>query len=201
MNTLNFAGTNSVPAAYAVSTTGVDTSALGANPLFRFDGLVTPFGMAPPDFVADSVATPTATDQILTVEWSGNGTTTPFITKDTNGLVVNITGGSLGATHTVQTGLLSVPNAATTIDLTSPAVNPVIVADTSLTAQFAVGNPVSTASPATGIAVFNSYSSFLTQLNTVLNGTNTIQKLVAVGRYDTSTNTFTAYRIDMLQLP
>jgi hypothetical protein len=199
--TLNFAGTNSVAGAYIVSTTGLDTSSLAASPVFRFDGLVTPFGMAPPDFVADSVATQTATDQVLTVEWSGNGTTTPFITKDANGLVVNITGGSLGATHTVQTGLLSVPNPATTIDLTNPAVNPVIVADPTLTAQFAVGNPVSTASPATGVAVFNSYSSFLTDLGTVLNGTNTIQKLVAVGKYNTATNTFTAYRINMLQLP
>ncbi|MBS0420890.1 MAG: hypothetical protein JSR66_24480 [Proteobacteria bacterium] len=197
--TLNFTGTNSVPAAYTVSTTGLNTSTLAANPVFRFDGLVAPFGMAPPDFIADSVATPTATDQVLTVEWSGNGTATPFITKDANGLVVNITGGSLGATHTVQTGLLSVPNASTTIDLTSPAVNPVIVADPTLTAQFSVGNPASTASPATGIALFNSYSSFLTQLNTVLNGTNTILKLVAVGKYDTATNTFTAHSINMVQ--
>jgi len=197
--TLDFTGTNSVPAAYTVSTTGVDTSALAANPVFRFDGLVSPFGMAPPDFVADSVATATATDQILTVEWSGSGTTTPFITKDANGLVVNISGGSLGATHAVQTGLLSVANPATTIDLTNPVVNPVIVADPSLTAQFSVGNPVSTAS--TGIAVFHDYNSFLTALNTALNGTNTIAKLVAVGKYDPATGQFTAYRINLLQLP
>jgi hypothetical protein len=195
--TLDFTGTNSVPSAYTVSTTGLDTSALAASPVFRFDGLVTPFGLAPPDFLADSVAT--ATDQVLTVEWSGNGTTTPFMTKDANGLVVNISGGSLGATHTVQTALLSVSNPATTIDLTSPLVNPIIVADPSLTAQFAVGNPVSTAS--TGIAEFHDYNSFLTALNTVLNGTNTIVKLVAVGKYDAATNTFTAYRINMVQLP
>ena len=199
MSELNFAGTNSIPSAYTVSTTGLDTSALAANPVFRFEGLVTPFGMAPPDFVADNVATATATDQVLTVEWSGSGTTTPFITKDANGLVVNISGGSLGATHTVQTGLLFVSDPATTIDLTSPMVNPVIVADPSLTAQFAVGNPVSTAS--TGIAVFHDYNSFLTDLGTVLNGTNTIAKLVAVGKYNTATNTFTAYRINMVQLP
>jgi hypothetical protein len=38
-------------------------------------------------------------------------------------------------------------------------------------------------------------------LGTVLNGTNTIRKLVAVGKYNQTTNKFTAYRIDMLQLP
>jgi len=59
------------------------------------------------------------------------------------------------------------------------------------------GNPAST----TGINVFHSFDAYLTQLNTVLNGTNTILKLVAVGHWNSDTNTFTAYRIDILQLP
>jgi hypothetical protein len=200
---LTFTGTGSAtgadadPTAYAIDTTGVGTSALAATSLFRFDGLVTAFGAAPPDFIATSVTAGSATDQVLTVEWTGNGTTTPFVTKDSNGLVVNISGGSLGATHLVQTGPLTLEDPATTIDLTSPQVNPLIVADPTLTSQFAVGNPTST----TGLAMFHDYASFLTDLNTVLNGTNTIQKVVAVGRYNQTTNTFTAYRIDMVQFP
>lgn len=200
---LAFTGTGSAtgadadPTAYAIDTTGVDTSAIVAGSVFRFDGLVTPFGAAPPDFTATSVTAGSATDQIMTVEWSGNGTATPFVSKDSNGLVVSISGGSLGATHLVQTGPLTIADPSTTIDLTSPQVNPIIVADPTLTSQFAVGNPVST----TGLAMFHDYTSFLTDLNTVLNGTNTIQKLVAVGRYNQTTNTFTAYRIDMIQLP
>jgi hypothetical protein len=110
---------------------------------------------------------------------------------------VNIAGGSLGTTHLVQTGPLTVQSAINTIDLTSPQVNPIIVADLTLTSQFTIGNPTST----TGLAVFHDYTSFLTDLNTVLNGTNTIQKLVAVGKYNQTSNTFTAYRIDMIQLP
>jgi hypothetical protein len=198
---LTFTGTgsaiDSTAAAYAIDTTGVDTSTLGLNQFFRFDGLVTPFGTAPPAFTASSVTAASATDQILTVEWIVAGTATPFVTKDANGLVVNIAGGSLGTTHTVQTGPLYVQNTTTTIDLTSPQVNPIIVADPTLTSQFTVGNPTST----TGLAVFHDYTSFLSDLNTVLNGTNTIQKLVAVGKYNQATNTFTAYRIDMVQLP
>jgi hypothetical protein len=199
---LTFTGTGSAtgadadPTAYAINTTGIDTSALAADSLFRFDGLVTSFGAAPPDFTASSVTAGSATDQILTVEWTGSGTTTPFVTKDANGLVVNIAGGSLGS-HYVQTGPLTIYNSFTGIDLTSPQVNPIIVADPTLTSQFTIGNPTST----TGLAGFHDYTSFLTDLNTVLNGTNTIQKLVAVGKYDQTTNTFTAYRIDMVQLP
>jgi hypothetical protein len=203
---LTFTGTGSAtgadadPTAYAINTTGIDTSVIAANSLFRFDGLVTPFGTAPPDFTATSVTAGSATDQVLTVEWTTAGTTTPFVTKDANGLVVNIAGGSLGATHLVQTGPLSVQSVQfpiNTIDLTSPQVNPIIVADPTLTSQFAIGNPTST----TGLAVFHDYTSFLADLNTVLNGANTIQKLVAVGKYNQATNTFTAYRIDMVQLP
>jgi hypothetical protein len=199
--TLNFTGTNSTPAAYTVGTGALDTSGLAANPIFRFDGLVTPFGMAPPDFIADSVATP-ATDQVMTVQWTG-GTTSPFISKDANGLVVNITGATGGfvSAPVVQTGPLYIPDANpdahTTFDLSANAVNPTIVADPALHSQFTIGNPAST----TGLAVYHDYSSFLTALGTVLNGTNTVPTLVAVGHYDATSNKFTAYRIDMVQLP
>jgi hypothetical protein len=194
--TLTFTGTNSVPAAYTVSTSGIDTSSLGASPLFRFDGLVAPFGMAPPDFVADSVASAAVEDQVLTVQWNGTGTTAPFISKDANGLVVNITGGGgLAATPVVQSGPLYLTSTATTTNLSG--VNPTIVADPALHGQFTIGNPTST----TGLAVYHDYSSFVTALGTVLNGTNTVLTVVAVGHYNATTNTFTAYRIDMVQLP
>lgn len=196
--TLSFTGTNSVPSAYTVGTGALDTSGLAANPVFRFDGLVAPFGMAPPDFVADSVATATATDQVMTVQWTG-GTASPLISKDANGLVVNITGATGGfvSAPVVQTGPLYVQDARTTFDLAANAVNPTIVADPALHSQFTIGNPAST----TGLAVYHDYSSFLTALGTVLNGTNTVLTLVAVGHYDATSNKFTAYRIDMVQLP
>ena len=196
--TLNFSGTNSVPTAYTVGTGALNTSGLAANPVFRFDGLVTPFGMAPPDFVADSVATATATDQVMTVQWTG-GTASPLISKDANGLVVNITGATGGfvSAPVVQTGPLYVQDARTTFDLSANAVNPTIVADPALHSQFTIGNPTS----ATGLAVYHDYSGFLTALGTVLNGTNTVLTLVAVGRYDATSNQFTAYRIDMVQSP
>jgi hypothetical protein len=194
--TLDFTGTNSVRTAYTVGTGAIDTSSLSANPLFRFDGLVTPFGMAPPDFVADSVASAAVEDQVLTIQWSGTGTTAPFISKDANGLVVNITGGGgLANTPVVQSGPLYLNSTATTTNLSG--VNPTIVADPSLHSQFTIGNPTST----TGLAVYHDYGSFVTALGTVLNGTNTVLTLVAVGHYNATTNTFTAYRIDMVQLP
>ena len=97
----------------------------------------------------------------------------------------------------VQTGPLYVQDARTTFDLSANAVNPTIVADPALHSQFTIGNPTSP----TGLAVYHDYNSFLGALGTVLNGTNAVLTLVAVGHYDTTSNQFTAYRIDMVQLP
>jgi len=198
-STLTFSGTNSDPTAYTISSAGLDTSALTAGSLFRFNGLITPFGMAPPDFVADSVTPGSATDQVMTVQWvgGGSGTTTPFVSKDANGLVVNISGGGLRSAPLVQTGPLYGGLPLGYINLATLPTNPTIVVDPALYAQFTIGNPTST----TGLSVYHDYNSFLTALGTVLNGTNTILTLVAVGHYNPTTNVFSAYRIDMVQLP
>ncbi len=181
-------GADADPTAYAINTGSVDVSAQPAGTLLRFDGLVSPFGTAPPDFNASAVTAGSATDQVLSIQWTGTGTTAPFLSTGSSGLVVNIGNAALGTTHHIQTG-------PSFIDLKNPAINPTIVPDPSITGQFAIGNPVTS----TGIAMFNSFSSYLTQLGTSLNGTNTILKLVAVGKWDAASNTFTAYRINMVQ--
>lgn len=194
--TLTFTGTNSDPTAYSVSTGAIDTSAVATGSLFSFAGLVTPFGMAPPDFIADSVTAGPATDQVMTIEWT-SGTATPFSSVDaTNGITVNVAAGFVAAAR-VQTGPVYINTTTNTVDLTGPLTNPVISPDPALQGQFTIGNPTST----TGLAVFHDFSSFASAVNTVLNGTNTILTLVAVGKYDAVTGHFTAHRIDLVQLP
>ena len=73
------------------------------------------------------------------------------------------------------------------------------VALTPATAASCLTGAASAATPA--INVFQTFAAYLTQLNTVINGTNTVQKLVAVGHWSPANNTFTAYRIDIVQLP
>ena len=194
---MTFTGTNSDPSAYALSTAGLDTTGLTSGGLFRFTGLVTPFGMAPPDFVADSVTPASATDQIMTVQWTGSGVTFPFVSKDTNGLVVSILGNSALLSSLVQTGPLYTNVAQGAVNLGSLPTNVTIVPDPALHLQYSIGNSTST----TGLAVYHDYSSFLTALGTVLNGVNSVPTLVAVGHYNATSNVFTAYRIDMVQLP
>jgi hypothetical protein len=189
--------TDAAPGAYEVATGAVDVSAITLNTLFRFDGTVTSFGAAPPAFNATAATPDSQTEQVLTVDWTSAGTTGPFLTATSAGLALNLA--NLGSSHHVQRGPLYVQTTANTIDLTNPMVIPTIVADPNLNikGQFTIGNPAST----TGLLVFHSYDTYLTQVLATLNGVNKIQKLVAVGKYDATSNVFTADRIDMVQLP
>ena len=190
----NFTGTgqgsamDANPATYAVNTApaAADESATLANTLLRVDGFVSPFGSAPPDFNAATVTPGSATRQILVVDWINGGTTAPFLSSGTAGLVVNIGNSNLGTSHAVLTG-------PTSLDLTNPAVNVTIVPDGTVADQLAIG------SPAAGISVYKSFADFLTGLGSTLNGTNAVQKLVAVGHFDQPSGTFTASRINLVR--
>jgi len=193
---LTFTGTGSATdssaAAYKINTGTVDLTAdAGTTTPWRFDGTVNPFGSAPPDFTATAATAGTSTDQVLEIDWGSSGTTSPFSAYSSAGLVVAIDSTSLGTAHVIRTG-------PTSIDLKNPDVIPTIVQDTSQTGQYSIGNPVSTT---TGITVFHSFDALVGHLGGVLNNTNTVQKLVAVGHWNSTNNTFTAYRIDIVQLP
>src|SRR5437016_5962828 len=97
---LNFAGTGTPmadPAAYAVNTGTLDESGVAAaHPLLQVDGIVSPFGAAPPDFHATAIALGTATEQRLVVEWVNGGAPSPFISASSTGLVVDLNNANLG---------------------------------------------------------------------------------------------------------
>ena len=198
---LTFTGTGSAtdanPTAYAVNTGSLDLSALTASSLVRFDGNVTPFGSAPPDFSALAVTADSATDQVLIVDWTGNGTTAPFASSGSSGLVVNLSNASLGPSHQILIGPTTIVLPPGGGNITIVPDNTIVGPDGQVTGNFAIGNPTST----TDVSVFQSFGDYLTQIGTVLNGTNTIEKLVAVGHYDQASATFTASRINMMQIP
>jgi hypothetical protein len=199
LSALTFTGTGATtgedadPTAYTINTGTVDLTGADTTVPWRFDGLVAPFGSAAPgsspDFTATAVTAGSATEQVLEIEWAGSGTAYPFQSVTSSGLLVNIASTSLG---TVFMG------PATPVDLKGLGVSPTIVADGTLTGQFSTGNPVSTTSATTN--VFQSFGAYVTELNSVLTGTNTVVKLVAVGHWEGApSNTFTAYRIDVVQ--
>lgn len=185
---LNFAGTgtvaanDAVPGSYAVNTGTIDASATGAGTLLETVGLVTPFGSAPPDFTASSVTPGTATPQTLVVEWENGGAAQPFSSVSSTGLVVDLTNANLSTTiRYIATG-------PTRTDITTLAASPTIL--------FAAGAPLTLGlGNASAIDVFNSAASFATKLESTLNGTNLVYRLVCVGHYDGPSNTFTATQV------
>jgi hypothetical protein len=190
---LTFTGTgttaanDAVPASYAVNTPGIDESATSAGTLLETFGLVTPFGSAPPDFTASSVTPGSSTPQTLVVEWENGGAASPFSSASSAGLVVNLSNANLSGTiRYIATG-------PTKTDLTTLPASPTIVFAAGSTLTLAVG-PVAVNSVPT-IEVFNSASTFATQLASALNGTNLVYRLVCVGQYSSATNTFTATQV------
>ena len=192
----NFAGTgagghNATAAAYAVNTGVLDESAVATSTLLQVDGIVSPFGTAPPDFTATAVTPGSSTPQQLVVEWVNGGATAPFTRTSSAGLVVNLANADLGTVHYIRTGPAT--TAAATIDLKSLRASPLITTTGANPndLQLAVGSTALT----TGVSVFNSAAAFATALSSAFNGTNKIYRLVAVGQYDSATNTFVASRI------
>lgn len=183
----NFAGTgtssanDATVASYEVNTsgatTGADQSATTAGTLLRVDGFPTPAGTAPPDFTATDVIPGTSEPADLVVEWdNGAGTTAPFTSYDTASLALNL----------ASTDLAEVLVGPNPINLAgTPAIT--ISGGT----QFAIGNATN------GISMFSTSSAFVSDLGTSLNGSTSVFRVVAVGSYDSATNTFTASRLEV----
>jgi len=172
----------------------VDTSAVPPGPvttageLLQVQGSITPFGAAPPDFTARAVTPGPSSLQTLVVSWANGGSTAPFTSVSSTGLVVNLADANLGSTHEIRTG----PAA---LDLKSLPASPLITttgADQS-NLRLAVGSSTLTK----GISVYNSASAFATAVNSSFTGTYKIFRLVAYGQYDSASNTFVAARINV----
>ncbi len=194
----NFAGTgaggqHATAAAYAVNTGLLDESAVAAGTLLQMDGMITPFGSAPPDFSATAITPGASTPQQLVIEWVNGGATAPFTSVSGAGLVVNLANANLGTVHYVRTGPVTVPPA--TINLTGLPPSPPLTITTVGAPQSDLQLAVGSTTLAAGVSVFNSAPAFATALTSAFNGSNKIYRLVAVGQYDSGTNTFVASRI------
>ncbi|TLZ45403.1 MAG: DUF4382 domain-containing protein [Gammaproteobacteria bacterium] len=192
----NFTGTGTpmaAPAAYVVNTGTLDESGVAAaHPLLQVDGIVSPFGAAPPDFHATAIALGSATEQRLVVEWVNGGAPSPFISASSTGLVVDLNNANLGTIHEIRTG-------PATLDLKPPPpaspLSPLIT--TTGANQSNLELSIGSATLTSGISVFHSASAFAGALSSTLNGTNKIYRLVAVGQLNAAANTFVASRISV----
>jgi hypothetical protein len=202
----NFAG-NGVSAAqdptpgnFLVNTGSLSVPAFAVGDPAWIDGYVSPFGSAPPDFLAQSVSASGSVAATLVVTWTGTGTTTPFAPLSATGLSIDLTNAAFGS------GQLRVGPQA--IDITTLPASPNIVPaaaanDTTsdlplFSPVFSVGPGAITAAVVNPIQSFNGFANFVTQLNTTFAVPTPAIKFVARGFYDRTSNTFTASSIDVV---
>jgi hypothetical protein len=202
----NFAG-NGVSAAqdptpgnFLVNTGSLTVPAFAAGDPVWVDGYVSPFGSAPPDFLAQSVSAEAAVQATLVVSWSGTGTTAPFVPLSATGLTIDLTNAAFGS------GQLRI--GAQAIDITTLPASPNIVPAVAtndptsglplFSPVFSVGPGAITATVVNPIQSFNDFANFVTQLNTTFAVPTPATKFVAQGFYDRASNTFTASSIDVV---
>jgi LysM repeat protein len=193
-NALNFAGTATGggavnPGTYVVNTGAVNESGVTAGTLLQFNGLVTPFGTAPPDFTATTVTPGSATEQVLICEWTHGGSPTPFSSVSNAGLVVDLSNAALDDVRYIRTG-------PATLDLKTLPASPLIttVGAPASALQLAVGSFTAT----NGVSVYNNMADFISKVQATFpagSTTNQIFRLTAYGQYNSTTNTFVATRI------
>lgn len=188
-SSFTFAGTGSSAASYEVDTAALgaagDESATAAGTLLRVDGFPTAYGTAPPDFNATAVTPGSSEPADLIVEWKA-GTATPFISQDSTSLALNLADADVAD---VVIGPQSDCSGGATPACTPLTGTPAITI--SGANQFAIGNATN------GISVFSTSSAFAGDLGSTLNGSTKVFRVVAIGSYDSATNTFTAQRVDV----
>jgi hypothetical protein len=187
-------------AAYAVNTgtLALPAGTVAGSPLW-IDGLMTPFGSAPPDFNAFSLNAEVSVTATLQVDWTSAGTTAPFATLTDTGLSINLSNANYSA------GVIRIGSES--ISLKSLAATPQIVPQSATPPSapgvpsvfvpiFAIGGLTGTGS--TTITVFNSFAAFAAQLPVSIVAATPALHLVATGVYNRGSNTFSASRIDVV---
>ena len=200
----NFAGTGAAtgavsdPAKYVLGTGNLDLSPFAAGGSALGIGFVAPFGSAPPDFDAITLANGSQNDMDdddndnsgkgaqMDIDWGNSGTTAPFKALDATHLSLDVSNAGIGGHHRIQVDPKD-------IDITALASDPSIIAATSGGTQFAV-----TGRHGRATNNFSSFADFEAALAMDLNGTTTALRLTADGQYDAASNTFTARRITIL---
>ena len=198
-----FAGTgtstamDAVATAYVVNTGTLSQTGLAANAPARAFGFVTPFGMAPPDFTAQTVENFSAVPSVLVVSWgrSGSATALTGLTATSTSLQLSLT--NVGDEHFVTVG-------PELVDLTKVTPAPSIVPDTTDTnVMFTIGHAGKLKTEN-----FSTFAAFVTQLATELAGTATsgtttttpptVDIVAAEGTYNATTDVLTAQRLAVL---
>jgi hypothetical protein len=199
-----FAGTGTSTAmdatatAYVVNTGTLSQAGLAMNAPARAFGFVTPFGMAPPDFTAQSLENFADVRSDLLVNWGKGGSAMAFTGLMATSTSLQLDLANVGDVHVIKIG-------PELVDLTKLAMPPSVVPSTANGDVFTIAH-----NGKLKVENFNTFAAFVTQLTADLAGTATgtlgmtsnmpatVQIVAAAGQYDTAKNVFTVQRLAVL---
>jgi len=187
VSVFDFAGTGSAsatdadPTHYLIATGSLGLAGLAANAPAEVFGFVTPFGSAPPDFAAQTLANFAATRALLAISWGRDGTSTPFSADAASGIVIDTTNTSIGAAHYIEIG-------AVFTDLKALATPASIASDATQPGIFAIGEPGA-------VHIFNDFTAFTAELASRLTAGGKLVGLQATGGFDAATSVLTSQHV------
>jgi hypothetical protein len=186
----DFTGTGSTDAtapAYVVNTGTADLTNAGAGQPVQVTGYPAPFGSASStagDFTEQSLFLDyTTINALLVLDWTG--TSTPFASLTTAQIQLDTQNIGIGTRHFIQIGAQTFNVIGGTDVLIQPSL-------TGSNTVFTIGHSVSGS-----YENFNTFSSFITQLQTELTGSVVATGITAVGQYASSTFTFSASSVTL----
>lgn len=187
VSAFDFAGTGATPAEdsdpanYEAVTGALDLASFTVGQPTKLIGFPAPFGTAPPDFEARTTIELRRLVAKLAMTWGPDGTTAPFSSQESSGLVLNLANPDIGRLHHLSIG-------PRVLDLEKMPASPSIVPpDSGPTVYLIVTREESHS--------IRDFADFVTALGTRLNGTTAMYSFTASGSYDGDSNVFTARSI------
>jgi hypothetical protein len=185
ISAFDFNGSGAAPNQYGVAAQqGLDlTNAIVGAPVV-VTGFPSAFGSASPNFTASTLLDPTTIQAELVVDWNG-GTAAPFTTSDSTAITFNVNNSSIGTRHQIQIGsqIVDIVGLSSGLTIAPTTTGPEMV--------FSIGHSASFT-----IESFDTYTAFITQLQSELNGA-LATGMTAVGQYTVSTSAFSASSITL----
>jgi len=149
----------------------------------RVFGFVAPFGAAPPDFLARTVANVTDAAWRLDASWP-DGSSAAFASLESGGIVIDLSDPALTGVHTLRRGgvftdLMDLP--------ASPAIGP-----------SADGRGIYGIWQNGEVQVFLDFDRFTEALTSRMDGSTLVRRIHVVGDYDEGANSFAADRMAVI---
>ena len=144
-------------------------------------GFPAPFGEAPPDFEGRTVIDFTDVRSKLGLGWGSEGTTAPFLSMGSDGLLLDNHNADIDLRHFIRQGPL-------VIDLKA------LDSDT-LVAPKTEGRTLFSIKTRSSIRMYSNFDDFVDDLSASLDGVTVARSLHVHGTYDAGSNVFTAIKI------